>query len=130
MCRERRLDSPQQPPQNGSRTLKGHSKRNPTDPDVVGWFLGGQKSTRVGQFFDFFVVFLNSPHRETPKNVRKKSRTKRFWILLSIFLQNVFCSVFELPSLRNTRKLDKTKKVEKNLTSNFLVDFFGKSFRH
>jgi hypothetical protein len=31
------------------------------------------------------------------------------------FLQNVFCSVFELPSLRNTRKRDKTKKVEEKL---------------
>jgi hypothetical protein len=36
-------------------------------------------------------------------------------------LQNVFCSVFELPSLRNTRKSDKSKqKVEEKLTSKIL----------
>jgi hypothetical protein len=26
-----------------------------TDPDVVGWFLGGQKNTRAGHFFRFFL---------------------------------------------------------------------------
>jgi hypothetical protein len=36
-----------------------------------------------------------------------------------LFLQNVFCSVFELPSLKNTRKRDKTEKVEEKLTSKF-----------
>jgi hypothetical protein len=57
---------------------KGHSKKKVTDLGVVGWFLGGQKSTRVGQIFvrDFFIVFLNSPHRETPKNVIKQNREK------------------------------------------------------
>jgi hypothetical protein len=44
-----------------------------------------------------------------------------------IFL-NVFCSVFELPSLKNTRKCDKTKKVEEKLTSKFLSKFWGKVF--
>jgi hypothetical protein len=43
-------------------------------------------------------------------------------------LQNVFCSVFELPSLRNTRKRDKTKKVEEKLTSKFFVEILGKVF--
>jgi hypothetical protein len=37
-----------------------------TGLDVVGWFLGGQKSTRVGQ------MFFYSPHRETPKDVIKE----------------------------------------------------------
>ena len=80
-------------------------------------------------------MFLNSPCREAPKNViKKKSRKSRFWIFGRIFcrnfstrffLQNVFCSVFELPSLRNTRKRDKTKKVEEKLTSNFLSKYFS-----
>jgi hypothetical protein len=75
-------------------------------------------------------VFLNSPHRETPKNVKKNREKVGFGFLVeffrekklfdTIFLQNVFCSVFELPSLKNTRKRDKTKKVEEKLTSNFL----------
>jgi hypothetical protein len=43
-------------------------------------------------------------------------------------LQNIFCSVFELPSLRNTRKRDKRKKVKKKLTSNFLVKILEKVF--
>jgi hypothetical protein len=80
----------------------------------------------------FLIVFLNSPHRETPKNVRKKNREKvgfgflvNFLLKLfdTIFLQNVFCSAFELPPLKNTRKRDKTKKVEKKLTSKFLSKF-------
>jgi hypothetical protein len=62
----------------GCRPAKGHSKKKVTDPYVVGWFLRGQKSTRAGQIFfrDFFILFLNSPHQETPKNVIKKNREK------------------------------------------------------
>ena len=44
------------------------------------------------------------------------------------FLQNVFCSVFELPSPKNTRKRNKTKKVEEKLTSKFFVEILGKVF--
>jgi hypothetical protein len=108
------------------------------------WWVGGseyEKGQGSDLFFDIFlIVFLNSPHRETPKNVMKQiSRKSRFWIFCRIFcksfstrffLQIVFCSVFELPSLRNTRKRDKTKNVEEKLTSKFVVEIFGKSFRH
>jgi hypothetical protein len=80
---------------------------------VVGWFLGGQKSTRVGQIFlrEFFIVVLNSPRRETPKNVINKIEKKSvldFFVDFFVktfrhdFLQNLFCSVFELPSLKST----------------------------
>jgi hypothetical protein len=52
------------------------------DPYVVGWFLGGQKSTKVGQIVleIFFIVFLNSPHRETPKTMITKNRKKSFFV--------------------------------------------------
>jgi hypothetical protein len=43
-------------------------------------------------------------------------------------LQNVFCCVFELPSLRNTRNRDKTKEVEETLTSKFLSFFLENVF--
>jgi hypothetical protein len=43
-------------------------------------------------------------------------------------LQKVFCSVFELPSLRNTRKRDKTKKVEEKLSSKCFVEILEKVF--
>ena len=43
-------------------------------------------------------------------------------------MQNVFCSVFELPSLRNTRKRDKTKEVEEKLTSKNFVKILEKVF--
>jgi hypothetical protein len=71
---------------------KGHSKRKVTDPYVVGWFLGGQKSTRVGQIFfrDFFIVFLNSPHRETPKNVIKKIEKQSVWDFFVDFFVKTF----------------------------------------
>jgi hypothetical protein len=55
-----------------------------------------------------------------------------FWSIVllklfdTIFSQNVFCSVFELPSLKNTRKRDKTKEVEEKQTSSFLSKFWKK----
>jgi hypothetical protein len=75
-------------------------------------------------------VFSNSPHRETPKNVIKKNREKSVWDFLVDFLQKVFCSAFELPSLRNTRKRDKTKKSRGKTDIEIFVDFFGESFQH
>jgi hypothetical protein len=43
-----------------------------TDLDVVGWFLGGQRSTRVDfSWGKYLLLFLNSPHRETSKNAKK-----------------------------------------------------------
>jgi hypothetical protein len=69
---------------------KGHSKQKVTGPYVVGWFLGGPKSTRDGQGFlkRFLIVFLNSPHQEAPKNaIKTKSGGKKLvWIFLSIAL--------------------------------------------
>jgi hypothetical protein len=74
-------------------------------------------------------VFLNSPHRETPKNViKEKSKKKPVSDFLSNFLLKLFLCVFELPSLRNTRKRDKTQKIEGKLTSKFLSIFLGKVF--
>jgi hypothetical protein len=35
-----------------------------------------EKVPRMVSFFPFFIVFLNSPHRETPKNVIKKNKKK------------------------------------------------------
>jgi hypothetical protein len=35
---------------------KGHSKINLTDLDAVGWFLGGQKSTRVEYYFGKYLL--------------------------------------------------------------------------
>jgi hypothetical protein len=68
---------------------QGALKKKVTDPYVVGWFLGGQKSTRASPIFprDFYIVFLNSPHRETPKNVIKIVLKKiGFGFFLSIWL--------------------------------------------
>jgi hypothetical protein len=45
-----------------------------------------------------------------------------------LFRKTFFVGVFELPSLRNTRKCDKTKKAEGKLTSKFLSFFFEKVF--
>jgi hypothetical protein len=43
----------------------------------------------------FLIVFLNSPHRETPKNVIKKSRKNRFGFLddflVKTFRNDMFC---------------------------------------
>jgi hypothetical protein len=66
------------------------------------------KTASFGFFVDFFV-----------KTVRHD------------FLQNVFCCVFELPSLRNTRKRDKAKKKSRGKTDiEIFVDFLWIFFRH
>jgi hypothetical protein len=84
---------------NGVALAKGPSKTKVTGLDVVGWFLGSQKGTRAGQFFSrFFIVLLNSPHRETPKNVINKIEKKSVLGFLSIFGKNfstrLFCKTF------------------------------------
>jgi hypothetical protein len=91
--------------------------------------VGRSKKKDWGQIFlgDIFVVFLTSPHREAPKNVRKTIREKvgfGFWsnFLTRFFCKTFFCSVFELPSLKNTQKRDKTKQIEEKLTSK--TEFF------
>jgi hypothetical protein len=92
----------------GRRALK----KKVTDLDVVGWFLGGQKSTRVGQFFlgDFFIVFLNSPHRKTSKNVIKQIEKISFFggIFWSIFVKNFstrfVCKTFFVVLLNSHRQ--------------------------
>jgi hypothetical protein len=59
-----------------------------------------------------FTVLLNSPHRETPKNVTKQIKKKIGFGFLWIFLEkgfrhllfvNYFCGVFELPLPRNAQ---------------------------
>jgi hypothetical protein len=70
--------------------------KKPTDPDVVGWFLGGQKSTRAGQFFLFIfdrVFELPSP-RNAQKLDKTKTRTNRFWIFWSFFCKKRFDTIF------------------------------------
>jgi hypothetical protein len=100
---------------------RGRQNQKSVTP-VVGWWVRVQKRGGVRfVFFDIFlVVFLNSPHRETPKNVIKENQEQiGFGFLVEFFgkffRHDVFCmtsffSAFQLPSLRNTRKREKTKK--------------------
>jgi hypothetical protein len=61
-------------------------QKKETGLDVVGWFLGGQKSTRA---------FLSPPPRETPKNDKKIERKigfcRFFGKNLSIFVLSASC---------------------------------------
>jgi hypothetical protein len=74
------------------------------------------------------MAFLNSAHREAPENVIKKIEKKSVLDFSTRCFAKLFCSAFELPSLRNTPNRDKTKKVEEKLTSKFLSIFLGKVF--
>jgi hypothetical protein len=56
----------------------------------------------------FFIVFLNSPHRETPKNVRNKIREKiGFGFLVELFVKSFrhdfFCKTFFVVLLNSHR---------------------------
>jgi hypothetical protein len=74
---------------------EGHSKKKVTDLDVVGWFLGGQKSTRVGQFF--FEIFLScfcTPLTEKrPKTRFKKIEKKSVLDFLVDFFEKLFDTI-------------------------------------
>jgi ubiquitin C-terminal hydrolase len=86
----------------------------------------------VSFFSRFFIVFLNSPHRETPKNVIKQNREK---IGLGFFVDcfvktfrhdtRFFCKTFFVVLLNSHRKETpkkaiKQKKAEEKRQSNFL----------
>jgi hypothetical protein len=52
--------------------MQGAAKKKSVTPVVGGW-VRGRKGPGSDLFFGYFcVVFLNSPRRETPKNVIKK----------------------------------------------------------
>jgi hypothetical protein len=68
--------------------VKGSPKKRIGDPR--GGWVRGQRRTRF--FFPrfIFIVFLNSPHRETPKNVIKKIEKKISFGFLVEFLIKTF----------------------------------------
>jgi hypothetical protein len=77
------------------------------------------------------VVFLNSPHRETPKNVIKTNREKSVFDFLKHFRHDFFVKRFFVVFLNShCRKTlenaisDNTQKVEEKLTSKFLSIFW------
>jgi hypothetical protein len=104
------------------------------------WVCGSEHEKGIGpDLFSrhFFIVFLNSPYREAPKNVINKTEKKSvldFWSnFLSKFFDTMFfvkrfCVCFELPSLRNTRKRDKTKKNRGKTDIEILSIFLEKVF--
>jgi hypothetical protein len=123
----------QEPPLAQPATTRGRQKKKIV---VGGWVRVTKKGCGQIYFFTIvFVVFLNSYC--SPRNAQKRDKKNRekigfgFWVEFfdTIFVCIFFCSVFELPSLRNTRKRDKTKKVEEKLTSEIL-SIFLKGFRH
>jgi hypothetical protein len=73
---------------------KGHSTKKVTDPHVVvvGWFLGGQKSARAGQFFPeiFYRVFELPSPRNAQKRDKKQIEKKTVWDFLVDFLVKTF----------------------------------------
>jgi hypothetical protein len=99
--------------------LKGPTRKKIGDPRGGGW-VGQRPKKDWGQIFSdvFFVVFLNSPHRETPKKRDKKFRH-------NFFSKRFFCSVFELPSLKHPKT---QKKIRGKPDIGAFVDFFGKRF--
>jgi hypothetical protein len=80
------------------------------------------------------MVFLSSPHRETHRVfIKNKNRPKPGFGFFADWEKKLrrnsfvtlFCCAFELQSLRNSRKRDKTNRNPGELTSIFVV-FFGK----
>jgi hypothetical protein len=70
---------------------QGAAKNKEIGDPRGGWAGLRPKKDQVPiNFSIFFVGFLNSPHRDNPKNVTQKSRKKRF---LSDFL-SIFWSIF------------------------------------
>jgi hypothetical protein len=107
-------------------------RKGPPQKKRPPWWVGRSEAKKGpgSDLFRFcFMVFLISPHRETPKNVIKENREKvGLGFSKRFFLQNVFFSVFELPSLRNTRNRDKTKKSRGKTDIEIFGFFFGLFF--
>jgi hypothetical protein len=78
-------------------TSKGHSQNEMADLDMVGWFLGGQKSTRVeNKIGKYFCCFFNSPPLETPKISIKKIEGETVHFLGRYFCFKKFDTTFLL----------------------------------
>jgi hypothetical protein len=88
---------------------KGPAKKKVGDPR--GGWVGQSTKKDWGQiyFFDIFlIVFLNSPHQETPKNVIKKIREKVIFgflveFLAKTFRHDFFCKTFFVVFLNSHR---------------------------
>jgi hypothetical protein len=114
---------------------KGPFKKNTTDLDAVGWFLGGHKSTSAGQivFRDLFIVFLTSHHRETPINVINKNKKNAVLFFLvdffvktfrhNLFVTRFFFVFFNSHRRKTPENAIKRKKVEQKLIPKFLSIF-------
>jgi hypothetical protein len=85
-----------------------------------------EKGLATGTYFFpgstiFLVVFLASPHRSS-RNAQKRDKN---------FSTRFLCGVFELPSPKNTRKRDKTKKSRGKTDIEICIDsLFSFLFRH
>jgi hypothetical protein len=117
-----------------SHDFKGHSKKKPTDPDVVGWFLGGQKSTRAGQFFFYlfyraFEIPSQTRNTEKHKNVMKANREKSGgFFLVKTFFDKSFCKTFFVVPLNShdretPENVINPNKPRKKLHRNVCMDF-------
>jgi hypothetical protein len=119
---------------------KGPPKKQKSVTPVVGGVgVRGQKRTRSDLFSRYFFyrdIELPSP-RNAQNRDKKKSRKSRFGtsgrnfcksFSTRFFLQNVFCSVFKLPSLKNTRECDRTKKSRGKVDIVIFVETLGKVF--
>jgi hypothetical protein len=97
----------------GAEQPRGPQNQKKIDGPWGGWLVPRKPKKYQGwsDFCEIFIVCLNSPHRETPKNVTKKNREKiGFGFLIDFFVKPFrhdffvkrFCSVFEIPSLSST----------------------------
>jgi hypothetical protein len=78
-----------------TRQGAGKKKKKTGTPVVGGWVRVRNKDQGQTFFGIFFIVFLNSPHRETPRNVIKQIREKvGFWIFGRIFCKNLSTRLF------------------------------------
>jgi hypothetical protein len=114
-----------------------------SDGPLRGWLVPRRPKKYQGwsDFFPrFFIVFLNSPHRETPKNMIKQNREKIglgfFCRFFKNFSTRFFCKTFFVVLLNSHRKESpenaiKQKKSRKNdieIFVDFLRIFSGKVF--
>jgi hypothetical protein len=88
---------------------QGALKKQMTDPYVVGWFPGGQKSTRAGQSFsrDFCRVFELPSPRNAQKYDQKNREKIGFGFLVDFFVKtfrhDFFCKTFSVVLLNSHR---------------------------
>jgi hypothetical protein len=112
----------------GGRGILSRGTQNKSDGPLRGWLVPRRPKKYQGWSDGwFFIVFLNSPHRETPKNVIKKTKINCLRFFSDFFVKAIrhdFCYTFFVVILNSHRKEPPEKAIKKGQTTPKFLSIF------